>query len=123
MIEIKEIMATIKSKAAHNVETIFGQYIDPELGEDIKVTVIATGFDAKGASSAKSSDSGRKSETALNDVLSIDHFNRIKHGPGNHTNDNYVGLVNKPRDISNNLDIPTYVRKNTIEDLDKAACK
>jgi len=121
MIEIKEIMAAIKSKAAPNVEIIFGQYVDTELGEDIKVTVIATGFSAKSASSAKGSDSGRKSEAALGDVLSIDHFNRIKHGPGVHSNDNYVGLVNKSRDNSNNLDIPTIVRKNSIDDLDKAA--
>ena len=123
MFEIKEIMATIKAKAASNVEVIFGQYVDPELGEDIKVTVIATGFGARSASSAKSSDSGKRSEAALNDILSIDHFNRIKHGPGNHSNDNYAGLGSKPRDNSNNLEIPTYVRKNILEDLDKAACK
>jgi len=123
MIEIKDIMAAIKAKAAPNVEIIFGQYIDPELGEDIKVTVIATGFNAKSASSAKSSDSGRKAETAPGDVLSIEHFNRIRQGTGPHNNDNYIGIVNRSRDISNNLDIPTYVRKNTLEELDKVASR
>jgi cell division protein FtsZ len=123
MIEVKEIMATIKAKAATSVEIIFGQYVDPELGDDIKVTVIATGFNAKCVSSAKSSDSGRKAETAPGDVLSIEHFNRIRQGSGLHTNDNYVGIVNRSKDISNNLDIPTYVRKNNLEDLDKAVGK
>jgi len=121
MLEIQEIMDTIKAKADPKVETIYGQYVDPELGEDIKVTVIATGFNAKAASSAKSSDSDRKAEAAPGDVLSIEHFNRIRQGTNIHSNDNYVGIVNKTRDMGNNLDIPTYVRKNTLEAADKAA--
>jgi len=123
MLEVKDIMAAIKAKAAPNVEIIFGQYIDPELGEDVKVTVIATGFNAKSVSSVKSADSSRKAETAPGDVLSIEHFNRIRQGSGAHSNDNYVGIVNKPRDISNNLDIPTYVRKNNLDELGKVASR
>jgi len=123
MFEIKDIMAAIKAKAAPNVEIIFGQYIDPELGEDVKVTVIATGFNGKTMSSAKIADNGRKVETAPGDVLSHEHFMRIRQGSSNHSNDNYVGLVNKPRDISSNLDIPTFVRKNALEELDKAASR
>ena len=123
MFEIKEIMTAIKAKAASNVDIIFGQNIDPELGEKIKVTVIATGFNEKTASSAKITDTGRKAETAPGDVLSHEHFMRIRQGSGSHSNDGYVGFVNKPRDISNNLDIPTYVRKNTLEDLDKVASR
>jgi cell division protein FtsZ len=123
MFEIKEIMAAIKVKADPHVEIIFGQYVDPELGEDIKVTVIATGFNAQNAPSAKGADSGRKAETAPGDVLSIEHFNRIRQGSSVHSHDNYVGIVNKSRDISNNLEIPTYVRKNSLEDMDKAASR
>jgi cell division protein FtsZ len=124
MIEIKDIMAAIKAKAAPNVEIIFGQYIDPEMGEDIKVTVIATGFNAKSVSSVKSSDSGKKAEAAPGDVLSIEHFNRIRQGSVPHSSDNYIGLVNnKSRDLNNNLDIPTYVRKNALEELDKVASR
>jgi cell division protein FtsZ len=123
MLEIKDIMAIIKAKAAPNVEIIFGQYVEPELGEDIKVTVIATGFSAKAASSAKSSDTGRRTETALGDVLSVEHFNRIRQGSGAHSHDNYVGIVKNPRDISNNLEIPTIVRINSLENMDKAAAR
>jgi cell division protein FtsZ len=122
MIETKEIMDIIKAKADPNVEIIYGQYIDPELGEDIKVTVIATGFNAKTVSTAKSSDSSRKAEAAPGEVLSIEHFNRIRQGSSTHNNDNYIGLV-RSRDLNNNLDIPTYVRKNTLEELDKAASR
>jgi len=123
MIEIRDIMATIKAKADPHVEIIFGQLVDPDLGDDIKVTVIATGFNNKTAAAAKSADSGRKTETAPGDVLSIEHFNRIRHGSNTHGNENYVGIVNRVRDISNNLEIPTYVRKNSLEDTDKAAAR
>ncbi|MDR2575341.1 MAG: cell division protein FtsZ [Treponema sp.] len=123
MIEVKEIMATIKAKAVPNVETIFGQYVDPELGEDIKVTVIATGFNAKAASPAKGSDTGKKAETPMGDVISVEHFDRIRKGANIHSNDNYVGYVNRTKDISNNLEIPAYVRRNNLEDLDNAAAR
>jgi cell division protein FtsZ len=122
MHEINNIMTTIKDKAAPNVEVIFGQYVDPELGEDIKVTVIATGFNAKSASPAKNGDSVRKAETAPGDVYSLEHFFKTRHGgSNNHSNDNYVGIVNKNKDVGNNLEIPTYIRKNNLESLDKAA--
>jgi cell division protein FtsZ len=123
MFEVQDIMETIKKKADPNVETIYGQLIDPELGEDIKVTVIATGFNAKAASSGKNSDSVKKKETAPSDFLPFEHFNRIRQGANLHTNDNYVGIVNKPRDIGNNLEIPTCVRKNFLDETDKAAVR
>jgi cell division protein FtsZ len=121
MNEIEEIMKTIKVKADPNVDVIFGQSIDPELGEDIKVTVVATGFNAKTAPTAKSADSSRK-ETAPGDVISIEHFNKIRQGT-NINNESFVGYVNKARDMGSNLEIPTYVRMNNPEVLEKAAAK
>jgi len=123
MIEVKEIMATIKAKATPNVEVIFGQYVDAELGEDIKVTVIATGFNAQKASQANGADSGKKTETLPGDVISIEHFNRIRQGTNNHSHDNYVGIINHSMDSNANLDVPTYIRKNSPGELDKAAAK
>jgi cell division protein FtsZ len=123
MFEIKEIMDTIKKEADADVETIYGQTIDPDMGDEIKVTVIATGFKQQKASPADGAASVRKAETTLEDIISVDHFNRIRHGSNIHSNDNYVGIMNKSRDISNNLEIPTCVRKNTLEDMDKAASR
>jgi cell division protein FtsZ len=123
MIEIKDIMATIKAKADPHVDVIFGQYIDPELGEDIKVTVIATGFHGKSASSAHGADTNKKSETIPGDVLSIEHFNRIRQGSTVHAHDSYAGIINSSRDINANLEVPTFIRKNVPEELDKAASK
>jgi cell division protein FtsZ len=122
ILEIKIIMTTIKEEADDKVEIIYGQTIDPELGEDIKVTVIATGFKHSKASSANSADSGRKAEITPDDLISFEQFNRIR-GSNVHSNDNYVGIVNKYRDYSNNLEIPTYVRINNPEEQDRAASK
>jgi len=45
MDELTEISEYIQSKAGDEAEVIFGHGIDSELGESIRVTVIATGFD------------------------------------------------------------------------------
>jgi len=119
--EIDEIMSTIKAKAVSNVDIIFGQNVDPELGEDIKVTVIATGFNAKTASSAKSSDPVRKTETAPGDVLSLENFYKLRQSSTARSNDNYYGIGNRAKEVGNDLEVPTYIRKNNLEASDKAA--
>jgi len=45
MDELSDITEYIQEKAGDNAEVIFGQGIDPELGKEIRVTVIATGFE------------------------------------------------------------------------------
>ena len=45
MDELAEITDYISEMAGEEAEVIFGHGIDPELGESIRVTVIATGFD------------------------------------------------------------------------------
>lgn len=45
MDELSDITEYIQEKAGDNAEVIFGQGIDPELGQGIRVTVIATGFE------------------------------------------------------------------------------
>jgi cell division protein FtsZ len=45
MDELSEITEYIQEKAGDNAEVIFGHGIDPALGESIRVTVIATGFE------------------------------------------------------------------------------
>ncbi|EMR03549.1 cell division protein FtsZ [Cesiribacter andamanensis] len=44
MDELTEITEYIQEKAGEDAEMIFGHGVDPELGENIRVTVIATGF-------------------------------------------------------------------------------
>ncbi|HML40880.1 MAG TPA: cell division protein FtsZ [Bellilinea sp.] len=45
LFEVNQAAAIIKETAHPEVNLIFGAVIDPNLGEDIRITVIATGFD------------------------------------------------------------------------------
>jgi len=53
MDELTEITDYIEEKAGDDAEVIFGQGMDPALGDQIRVTVIATGFDHKPSSSSQ----------------------------------------------------------------------
>lgn len=45
LFEVNQVAAIIKETAHPDVNLIFGAVIDPSMGEDLRVTVIATGFD------------------------------------------------------------------------------
>ena len=48
LFEVNQAAAIIRETAHPDVNLIFGAVIDPEMGDDIRVTVIATGFDQAG---------------------------------------------------------------------------
>jgi cell division protein FtsZ len=43
--EVNEIASTVSSKAHEDANIIFGTVLDEDLGDEIRVTVIATGFE------------------------------------------------------------------------------
>lgn len=48
LFEVNNAAAIIKETAHPDVNLIFGAVIDPDMADDIRITVIATGFDRKG---------------------------------------------------------------------------
>jgi len=46
LLEVNEAAAIIKETAHPDVNLIFGAVVDPELGDEFRITVIATGFDS-----------------------------------------------------------------------------
>jgi len=48
LFEVNNAAAIIKETAHPDVNLIFGAVIDPDMGDDIRITVIATGFDRTG---------------------------------------------------------------------------
>jgi cell division protein FtsZ len=48
LFEVNQAAAIIKETAHPDVNLIFGAVIDPNMGEEIRITVIATGFDSQG---------------------------------------------------------------------------
>jgi cell division protein FtsZ len=51
LFEVNQAAAIIKETAHPDVNLIFGAVIDPNMGEEIRITVIATGFDRSGVRS------------------------------------------------------------------------
>jgi cell division protein FtsZ len=64
MKEIDEAAALIQEQAHEDANIIFGASVDPALGEMVKVTVIATGFDRAVVQEEAPSHSGRLSMTS-----------------------------------------------------------
>lgn len=56
MDELTEITEYIQEKSGDNAEVIFGHGVDPDLGESIRVTVIATGFEHEKFNISKGND-------------------------------------------------------------------
>jgi cell division protein FtsZ len=65
MREIEEACALIHEQAHEDANIIFGASIDPSLGEMVKVTVIATGFDRAPAQEEAHSSQSQSSRMSL----------------------------------------------------------
>jgi len=62
LFEVNQAAAIIKETAHPEVNLIFGAVIDPDMGDDVRITVIATGFDR-----ANGVPTVRKPVTSVND--------------------------------------------------------
>jgi cell division protein FtsZ len=116
MAEVHEILNTIRARVGSGAKLKFGITFEPELGENVKVTVIATGFHSKGAM-VRGEEMPKKAE-ADNLIIDTQRFDEIRGVREKRYNDNYIGIV-KPKEYYENLDIPTAVRKyNPVTDSD-----
>jgi cell division protein FtsZ len=66
LFEVNQAAAIIKETAHPDVNLIFGAVIDPNLGDEIRVTVIATGFDRANVRTAMPERSNRLDEPRSN---------------------------------------------------------
>lgn len=82
MHEVEDIVNNIKASAAKDVEILFGLVLDPNLGDKIAVTVIATGFDKADNGSIFSDDDDDSS--SKDDVMGFADFQRVLHGGAPH---------------------------------------
>ncbi len=62
LFEVEKIASVIRQEAHPDANVIFGAYIDPELDDMIKVTVIATGFSEKKDAAAGDTNGKRESK-------------------------------------------------------------
>jgi len=113
LVEVSEIMNTIKAKADPDVEIIYGIISEPELGEEVKVTVIATGFQNRGASAAQEAEAQKKPDAA-GMVIDLKRFDEMRGMKEKRYNDGYVGIL-KNKEYHENLEVPTAIRKYNPE--------
>jgi cell division protein FtsZ len=93
--EVNEAAAIIKETAHPEVNLIFGAVIDPSLGEEIRVTVIATGFER--SSGLRQSLLRSRSKVKLDQELFAEESS--------------VAEVNVQAYDYDNLDIPAFLRR------------
>lgn len=97
--EIHEAASLIRDAAHENANIIFGSVVDPDLDDEVVITVIATGFEDKPRAAMPSYDKWRPSR----EVISLKGSEKI---------------LSKDMSLNvdeNNLDVPTFMRKSTSD--------
>jgi cell division protein FtsZ len=94
--EVNEASSIIREAADEDANIIFGAVIDESLRDEMKITVIATGFDKESA------DAGQTTQTAAAQAASQRYTQR----PGDDLSRQTVAPGR-----SDDLDVPTFIRK------------
>ncbi len=98
LFEVNQAAAIIKETAHPDVNLIFGAVIDPSMGDDLRITVIATGFDRTGIRPATERPAVRKDEPMVARNIS---------SAGSTGDDFQTVSVN-----TGDLDIPAFLRRS-----------
>jgi cell division protein FtsZ len=118
MEEMTEASERIYNEVGENADIIWGTVIDDTLGDEMRVTVIATGIDSSPKSEKGTELRGKIRDITfddLNDAVDYDEptFIRRKTAVGESsgaTYRGYKGIVIDNNDL-NDLDVPTFLRK------------
>ncbi|PIY93455.1 MAG: cell division protein FtsZ [Candidatus Magasanikbacteria bacterium CG_4_10_14_0_8_um_filter_32_14] len=93
MQEVAEAAKIITSSADDNVKVIFGAVIDETMGEDIRITVVATGFDDRKTTiqtvKADSNNPGMEVFTTKRPIFKSNIFKKVETRPTNRDGDEH----------------------------------
>ena len=107
LFEVNQAAAIIRETAHPDVNMIFGAVIDPNMGDDIRVTVIATGFERtsmpRRALERNTRENKRESSLPLRPMESISVHSDVQSGEDKHASSQ--PLINR-----DDLDVPTFLR-------------
>jgi cell division protein FtsZ len=104
LFEVNQAAAIIRETAHPDVNMIFGAVIDPEMGEEIRITVIATGFERSGMPRRIVTNRNRSEQRLVQrplESVSVD----AQTGPAAHNGEFKTQTYN-----TDDLDIPTFLR-------------
>jgi cell division protein FtsZ len=105
LVEVDEILNTITAKAAPEVNIIHGVRLDPEMGDSIRVTVIATGFQNSAGAAVRESPAG-SAKSRDRDFIDYSEFAGMRE------------RIKRPdylphRSYQDDLDVPTVIRDHS----------
>ena len=110
LFEVNEAAAIIKETAHQDVNLIFGAVIDESMGEDLRITVIATGFDQNNPPNYQDIEHSQIFGTSRRpgQILSTSDFQHKGQGEdtGSADNHEFPTLIN-----TDDLDVPAFLRK------------
>ena len=104
LIEVNKAMSIIKDAADPEANIIFGHNVNEELGESIKITVVATGF-------------GKEEKAAVNNTGSNSILKTVRSTrPTEQPKQQEQAVVNAQVASEDYSDIPAYIRTNNSDD-------
>ena len=108
LFEVNQAAAIIRETAHPDVNLIFGAVIDPNMGDDIRITVIATGFERNGIP-RRALEKQPRTETRRPEAAS---YLRPTESVSVHADTQSGEMKQSPLPPLNNddLDIPTFLR-------------
>ena len=110
LFEVNQAAAIIKETAHPEVNLIFGAVIDESMGENLRITVIATGFEGQSLSETLSKNEARQKpvpqQRPLPSMLEKDLENE-----GNEPQNNSESYDFPTRINTDDLDVPAFLRK------------
>jgi cell division protein FtsZ len=104
LVEIDEVISTIKAKVDDDAEIISGVMTDPALGNNLQVTVIATGFKTQVKQVVQKNESSRKQE---GEVINFADFELMRE----QTKFKRPSYLSQRNHYPDDLDIPTAIRE------------
>jgi len=112
LFEVNQAAAIIKETAHPDVNLIFGAVIDENMGEDLRITVIATGFEGTSISAKASEAEARQNDYArqkpLPRMLGKDDYDTEEVSVERKSSNSYEFPT---RINTDDLDVPAFLRK------------
>jgi cell division protein FtsZ len=120
MYEINEAAVIINQKVDPDAKIIFGTSIDPNLNDEIRITVIATGFSKEKEDTNINYFGGNinKSTTATQSYQAPKYDYQTKYNDNSNQPTTNPQLTSKPVQFDDSLTIPAFLRKKGLVDDD-----
>jgi len=111
LFEVNQAAALIRETSHPDVNMIFGAVIDPNMGDDVRITVIATGFERTGVPRRAFTTNQRSNETARPAGIPIARQQETVSVAAAPVQHQQSGNEFRPTTLNtDDLDIPTFLR-------------